>query len=97
MTVTAPRAASPAVPTSVLLSRDTWRGRALTPVLVYVGMLVAVVSSLGAPLVPTIAVDYGVTLGDAQWTLTVTLLVGARSSPPWWDGSASGRAGDGCC
>lgn len=94
MTTTAPppapvalRVAPAAVPAT--LGRDTWRGRALTPVLVYVGMLVAVVSSLGAPLVPTIAVDYGVTLGNAQWTLTVTLLVGALVAP------VVGRLGDG--
>ncbi|NDI46311.1 MFS transporter [Goekera deserti] len=71
------------------LDGSTWRGRALTPVLVYVGMLVAVVSSLGSPLIPTIASDYGVSLGDAQWTLTVTLLVGALVSP------VVGRLGDG--
>lgn len=71
------------------LTHETWRGRALTPVLVSVGILVAVVSSLGAPLVPTIAVDYGVTLADAQWTLTVTLLVGALVAP------VVGRLGDG--
>ena len=68
---------------------STWRGRALVPVLVYIGLLVAVVSSLGAPLIPTIAADYGVSLGTAQWSLTITLLVGAVSSP------AIGRLGDG--
>ncbi|MCW2583626.1 MAG: transporter [Klenkia sp.] len=68
------------------LSRRT---RALTPVLVAVGLLVAVVSSLGAPLVPTIAAEYGVTPGTAQWTLTVTLLVGAVATP------VVGRLGDG--
>jgi len=75
--------------TATTVSPTTWRGRALTPVLVYVGMLVAVVSSLGSPLIPTIAADYGVSLGDAQWTLTVTLLVGALVSP------VIGRLGDG--
>ena len=39
------------------------------------------VSSLGAPLVPAIAEDAGVSLGTAQWTLTITLLVGAVSTP----------------
>jgi MFS family permease len=58
-------------------------------VLVYVGLLVAVVSSLGSPLVPTIAHDYGVSLGSAQWSLTLTLLVGAIISP------TVGRLGDG--
>jgi predicted MFS family arabinose efflux permease len=65
------------------------RTRLLPPVLVYVGLLVAVVSSLGSPLVPTIATDYGVSLGSAQWTLTVTLLVGALAAP------VIGRLGDG--
>ena len=65
------------------------RARLLPPVLVYIGLLVAVVSSLGSPLVPTIATDYGVSLGSAQWTLTVTLLVGALASP------VIGRLGDG--
>ena len=77
----------PAVPTVV--DPTTWRGRALVPVLVYVGLLVAVVSSLGSPLVPTIAHDYGVSLGNAQWSLTLTLLVGAVISP------VVGRLGDG--
>ncbi len=62
-----------------LVDPSTWRGRALVPVLVYIGLLVAVISSLGAPLVPTIADDYGVSLGTAQWSLTITLLVGAVS------------------
>jgi predicted MFS family arabinose efflux permease len=53
------------------------------------GMVVAVVSSLGAPLIPSIAVDYGVTVGDAQWSLTITLLVGAVAVP------ILGRLGDG--
>ncbi|MGW0767603.1 MFS transporter [Streptomyces sp. NPDC002676] len=52
-------------------------------------MLVAVVSSLGAPLVPTIAAADHVSLSDAQWSLTVTLLVGAVATP------AMGRLGDG--
>ncbi|MFF3949210.1 MFS transporter [Streptomyces sp. NPDC001902] len=65
------------------------RQRALVPVLVSLGMLVAVVSSLGAPLVPTIAAEEHVSLSDAQWSLTVTLLVGAVVTP------VMGRLGDG--
>lgn len=41
----------------------------------------AVVSSLGAPLVPAIAADLDVPLEDAQWTLTATLLAGAVATP----------------
>ncbi len=75
--------------TPIGVDPDTWRGRALVPVLVFVGLLVAVVSSLGSPLIPTIASDYGVSLGAAQWSLTITLLVGAVSAP------VVGRLGDG--
>ena len=63
--------------------------RALVPVLVFLGMVVAVVSSLGAPLVPTVATDYGVSLSSAQWSLTITLLAGAITTP------VLGRLGDG--
>jgi predicted MFS family arabinose efflux permease len=75
-------------PPSPITAQD-WQGRALGPVLVFVGLLVAVVSSLGSPLIPTIATDYGVSLGTAQWSLTITLLVGAMASP------VVGRLGDG--
>jgi MFS family permease len=63
--------------------------RALVPVLVFLGMVVAVISSLGAPLVPSIAVAEQVPLSDAQWALTITLLVGAVATP------VLGRLGDG--
>ena len=63
--------------------------RALVPTLVFLGMVVAVVSSLGAPLIPTIASAYRVSLADAQWSLTITLLVGALATP------TMGRLGDG--
>jgi len=52
-------------------------------------MVVAIVSSLGAPMIPTIAAVYGVPLADAQWSLTITLLVGALATP------TMGRLGDG--
>ncbi|MFC9330248.1 MFS transporter [Kitasatospora sp. NPDC057015] len=65
----------------VMADPRTPRGRALVPVLVFLGMVVAVVSSLGAPLVPTVAADYGVSLGGAQWSLTITLLAGAVATP----------------
>lgn len=63
--------------------------RALVPVLVSLGMLVAVVSSLGAPLIPTIASVNHVAVSTAQWALTVTMLVGAVATP------VMGRLGDG--
>src|SRR3954447_15152665 len=52
-------------------------------------MVVAVVSSLGASLIPTIATVEHVSLADAQWSLTITLLVGAIATP------TMGRLGDG--
>lgn len=73
----------------LLADPGTTRGRALVPVLVFVGLLVSLISSLGAPLIPTIAGDFGVSLGTAQWSLTVTLLVGAVATP------AVGRIADG--
>src|SRR3954454_467436 len=63
--------------------------RALVPVLLFVGTVVTVISSLGAPLVPAIARTMGTSLPDAQWSLTVTLLVGAVATP------VVGRLGDG--
>jgi MFS family permease len=65
------------------------RQRLLVPVLVFVGLVVAAVGSLGAPLVPTVAAVDHVSLASAQWTLTVTLLVGAVATP------VLGRLGDG--
>jgi MFS family permease len=61
----------------------------LVPVLLYLAMVVAVISSLGAPLVPAIAEANDVSLTSAQWSLTVTLLVGAVATP------VVGRLGDG--
>jgi len=65
------------------------RLRLLTPVLFLVTCVVAIVSALGAPLVPAVSRDLGVSLSDAQWSLTATLLVGAVSAP------IMGRLGDG--
>ncbi|MFF4902706.1 MFS transporter [Streptomyces sp. NPDC001068] len=70
-------------------SSTAWRGRALVPVLVYLSSVVAVISSLGAPLIPTIATADHVSLSQAQWSLTITLLVGTVATP------AMGRLGDG--
>ena len=63
--------------------------RALVPVLIFIGTVVAVISSLGAPLVPAIASSTASSLPQAQWALTVTLLVGAVATP------VVGRLGDG--
>lgn len=66
-----------------------FRQRAFVPVLLFVGTVVAVVSSLGAPLIPQLAVQLGVSLSAAQWALTATLVVAAVVSP------ISSRLGDG--
>jgi len=57
------------------------RPRFLLTILVLLTTITSLVSSLGAPLVPQIALDYDVSLSTAQWTLTSTLLVGAVASP----------------
>jgi MFS family permease len=48
-----------------------------------------VVSSLGAPLVPTLSRAYGVSLSTGEWILTITLLTGALATP------VMGRLADG--
>lgn len=65
------------------------RVRLLVPGLLFIGMVVAVVSSLGAPLIPTVAATDRVSLNDAQWSLTMTFLVSALATP------MMGRLGDG--
>src|ERR1700677_5068318 len=65
------------------------RRRLLVPTLVLSGSLMAVVSSLGAPLIPTLARADGVSLSTGEWILTVTLLTGALATP------VMGRLADG--
>jgi len=65
--------------------------RVLAPLLIYVVVLVAAVGSLGAPLLPSIQTDYGVSVGAAQWSLTITLLAGTVATP------IVGRLGGGSC
>jgi MFS family permease len=54
---------------------------ALAPTLIFTAMFVAVISSHGAPLHPSISHQLHVPLSRAQWSLTVTLLVGTISAP----------------
>jgi predicted MFS family arabinose efflux permease len=56
-------------------------GRPLVPVLVFIALVVAVVGSLGAPLITSVAGAFDVSLAAAQWTLTGPLLVGAIATP----------------
>jgi MFS family permease len=61
----------------------------LVPALVFTALVTALISSLGAPLIPTIARATHSSISTTQWTLTATLLVGAVTSPVF------GRLGDG--
>src|SRR3984957_15890487 len=65
------------------------RRRMLVPTLVVSGSLMAVVSSLGAPLIPTLSQADGVSLSTGEWILTITLLTGALATP------VMGRLADG--
>ncbi|MCW2993114.1 MAG: transporter [Conexibacter sp.] len=79
---------SAAAPAATAVAADRKAGL-LTPVLFLVTLVVAVISSLGAPLIPLISTDLHVSLSDAQWSLTAALLAGAVSAP------IMGRLGDG--
>lgn len=68
---------------------STPRGRAFVPVLLFLGGVVSIVSSLGAPLIPRLAEQLRVPISSAQWALTATLVVAAVASP------LVGRLGDG--
>jgi predicted MFS family arabinose efflux permease len=55
--------------------------RSFPSAVVFLALLVAAVGSLGAPLITSVATQYDVSLAAAQWTLTVTLLTGAVTTP----------------
>ena len=57
------------------------RDRFLLPSLVLATTTTAISGSLGAPLVPEVALTEGVSITDAQWTLTAALLAGAIAVP----------------
>lgn len=57
------------------------REKPLARTLVSVALFGAVIGSLGAPLITSVATGFGVSLDAAQWTLTVTLFTGAISAP----------------
>lgn len=66
-----------------------WRERGTLPVLIAIAALVAIISSLGAPLIPSIAQSDHVSLSAAEWVLTAALMMGALATP------AMGRLADG--
>jgi MFS family permease len=76
-------------PSEPTASEFALRRRLLVPTLVVSGSLMAVVSSLGAPLVPTLSRADGVSLSTGEWILTITLLTGALATP------VMGRLADG--
>jgi predicted MFS family arabinose efflux permease len=49
--------------------------------LIAIALLGSVIGGVGAPLITSVALDLGVPLDAAQWTLTVTLFAGAISAP----------------
>jgi predicted MFS family arabinose efflux permease len=55
--------------------------RRLIAFLIFVGLIVAVIGSLGAPLITAVAERYDVSLAASQWTLTIALLAGAVATP----------------
>ena len=57
--------------------------------LIGVTLVVSIVSSLGAPLIPAVAEALDVSLDSAHWSLTAALLAGAVAAP------IMGRLGDG--
>jgi predicted MFS family arabinose efflux permease len=57
------------------------QARALTRALLLIALVVAVVGSLGAPLITSVATTLHVSLDAAQWTLTIALLTGAVATP----------------
>ncbi|CAO5153860.1 MFS transporter [Frankia sp. AiPs1] len=75
----------------VTVGEGGWHPRPglLLAVLVYCGLVVSVIGTLGTPLIPTIARAQHVSLTSAQWILTLTLLTGAVTTPLF------GRLGDG--
>lgn len=68
---------------------DLQQQKRMIAALVFAGLTVSVMSTLGTPLIPTIAQAQHVSLDTAQWMLTATLLVGAIATP------VLGRLGDG--
>ncbi|WP_228561146.1 MFS transporter [Catenulispora pinisilvae] len=57
------------------------KNNSLPRALLLIGVVMAVVGSVGGPLITSVATTLHVSLAAAQWTLTVSLLTGAVSTP----------------
>jgi predicted MFS family arabinose efflux permease len=66
--------------TAAVVAHDR-RTEPLTRTLLLIALVVAVAGSLGSPLITSVATTLHVSLAAAQWTLTVSLLVGAVATP----------------
>ena len=53
----------------------------LPATLILVAAMMSIITSLGAPLITTVAQSDHVPLSTAEWMLTVTLLTGALATP----------------
>ena len=62
-------------------TRESLRGAAAGPSLMFIALVVAAVASLGTPLITSVATTFHVSLDNAQWTLTIALLSGAVATP----------------
>ena len=60
---------------------DVTPRRGLSPAIVTIAFLGAVIGGVGAPLITSVALNLDVPLDAAQWTLTVTLFAGAIAAP----------------
>jgi predicted MFS family arabinose efflux permease len=67
--------------TADAVALDERRIHALPGTLLLIAVVVAIAGSLGSPLITSVAVTLHVSLAAAQWTLTVTLLMGAVATP----------------
>ena len=61
--------------------RSTASDRRLAGCLILAALCGAIVSGFGTPLIPEVARVHDVSLEAAQWALTVTLVVGAVTTP----------------
>jgi predicted MFS family arabinose efflux permease len=63
------------------MARDDGQIRVLPRMLLLIALVVAISSSLGSPLITSVAITLRVSLAAAQWTLTIALLTGAVATP----------------